>query len=350
MPAPAAYRPHETDVQIFSEHTWLQGAFLGAVAYGMQVVLYSMSCYLLAKHRTKTNFKQNVGLTVYITIIFVLGTLYIAALLQFTQEAFIDGHDIPGGPDAYQKIMFSSPIDMLGNVNMVILSWMCDIINVWRCIVIYKGSRVPVWAVSAIPFAMYLASIALGILFLKQVGSGTETPWQAYGINYTSPYYAMSLALNILVTIMIVTRLLVYRHRINRVMGKSHGTHYTYLAAMIIESAAIYSTFSLLFLIPFAFKHPLSQLFLQALSPVQNVSTFLIIFRVAQGKGWSQESANATLVTTIGSAASPIRIRAVRSTYTDTELTREPTPVPKFLISAPCVELNEMKRAHTSAC
>jgi hypothetical protein len=42
---------------------------------------------------------------------------------------------------------------------------------------------------------------------------------------------------------------------------------------MIIESAAIYSTFSLLFLIPFTLNHTtslaLSQLFLQALSPVQ---------------------------------------------------------------------------------
>jgi hypothetical protein len=79
----------------------------------------------------------------------------------------------------------------------------------------------------------------------------------------------MSLALNILVTILIVLRLLVCRSRINRVMGKTHGSQYTSLAAMIVESAAIYSTFSLLFLIPFAFKHPLSQLFLQALSPVQ---------------------------------------------------------------------------------
>jgi hypothetical protein len=42
---------------------------------------------------------------------------------------------------------------------------------------------------------------------------------------------------------------------------------------MIVESASIYSTFSLLFLVPFAINTPtslaLSQLFLQALSPVQ---------------------------------------------------------------------------------
>jgi hypothetical protein len=130
MPAPVAYRPDETDQQIFSEHTWLQGALLAAVAYGMQIILYSMSCYLLSKHRNHTNSTKNIGLTIYITIIFILGTLYIAALLQFTQESFIDGHNIPGGPDAYEKVMYSSPIDMLGNVTMVMLTWMCDIINV----------------------------------------------------------------------------------------------------------------------------------------------------------------------------------------------------------------------------
>jgi hypothetical protein len=79
----------------------------------------------------------------------------------------------------------------------------------------------------------------------------------------------MSLALNIIVTVLIVLRLLVYRHRIVRAMGKGHGSHYTSLAAMIIESAAINSAFSLLFLIPFAFNSPIAQLFLQGLAMVQ---------------------------------------------------------------------------------
>lgn len=79
----------------------------------------------------------------------------------------------------------------------------------------------------------------------------------------------MSLALNILVTILIVGRLLLCRYRIGKVMGTKHGAHYASLAAMIVESAAMYSAFSLLFLIPFAMGSSLSQLFLQALSPVQ---------------------------------------------------------------------------------
>ncbi|KAJ7583268.1 hypothetical protein C8J56DRAFT_741271, partial [Mycena floridula] len=284
------YRPNETNAEIFSEHTWLQGALLACVAYGMEVILYAMSLHLLWLARRDSNKGRNMALMAYITVMFILGTLYIAGLLEFTQESFIDGRNIPGGPNAYENEMYSIPIDMLGNVTMVMLTWMCDIINVWRCSVIYKGSRVPQYAVLALPILMYLASIVLGILWLKQVGTVSLSPWDTPGVNFTIPYYTMSLALNILVTILICVRLLLYRARINRAMGKNMGSQYTSLAAMIVESAAIYSTFSLLFLIPFALNRTtslaLSQLFLQALSPVQVTSTLLIIFRVAQGKGW----------------------------------------------------------------
>jgi hypothetical protein len=127
---PSQYAPDEPQATIFSEHTWLQGAFLAAVAYGMQLILYVMSSYWLYKARNHRNSKKNTGLIIYTSIIFLLGTLYIAALLQFTQDSFVDGRNIVGGPSAYETVMYSVPIDMLGNVTMVMLSWMCDIINV----------------------------------------------------------------------------------------------------------------------------------------------------------------------------------------------------------------------------
>lgn len=127
---PSAYRPDETSMEIFSEHTWLQGACLACVAYGMAFILFTMSCYLLHTHRNNSNRKINTVLTVYISIIFTLGTLYMAGLLQFTQEAFIDGRNIPGGPNAYQEVMYSIPIDLTANAAMVIVTWMCDVINV----------------------------------------------------------------------------------------------------------------------------------------------------------------------------------------------------------------------------
>ncbi|KAJ7091128.1 hypothetical protein C8R44DRAFT_750620 [Mycena epipterygia] len=280
MPSPGPlYRPDETQAEIFSEHTWLQGAFLACVAYGMQAILFVMCVRFLWTARKSENLSWNTGLAVYVTVMFILSTLYMAGLLEFTQESFIDARNIPGGPNAYEDMMYSIPIDMLANI--------------WRCFVIYQASRVSGYTAIALPAVMSLASLVLGILWLKQVGTVSASPWDTPGINYTTPYFAMSLALNILVTLLIVVRLMLHRNRINqtRAMGTNHGAQYTSFAAMIIESAAIYSIFSLLFLVPFTMGHPLSQLFLQALSPVQIMSTLLIIFRIAQGKGWSHQTA-----------------------------------------------------------
>ncbi|KAF5385551.1 hypothetical protein D9757_006746 [Collybiopsis confluens] len=289
---PGGSRPDESSSTIFSEHTWLQGAFLGAIAYGIEFVLYSMACQMLWVHRRRysPSPRRNIFLICYISVIFILSTLYLVGLLEFTQLSFIDGRNIEGGPNNFEEVMFSLPIDMLANVIMVLNAWLCDIINVWRCFVIYQGCTIPAIIVNAVPMLLYLASIAFGILFLKQVGTPAQSPWLASGINFTIPYYAMSLALNILVTCLIVTRLLFHRHRITRAIGSGHGSQYTSLVAIIIESAAIYSAFALAFLIPFGLNSPVAQLFLQALSLIQGLTTFLIIFRIAQGKGYSEEA------------------------------------------------------------
>ncbi|KAJ6594171.1 hypothetical protein B0H19DRAFT_919928 [Mycena capillaripes] len=303
MGIPAAYRPDETSMEIFSEHTWLQGVFLACVAYGMVALLFFLCINLLLFAPGRKPSRWTLALAWYIAILFALSTIYIAALIEFNQEAFIDGRNIPGGPNAFQDVMFSIPIDMLANVTMVILSWMSDLINIWRCYVIYQSSSVSGLAVIALPFLMLLASVAFGICWLKQVGTTSASPWDTAGINFTTPYFAMSLALNILVTILIIVRLMLYRKRINQALpsGSSHGAQYVSLAAMVFESAAIYSVFSLLFLVPFTMNHPLSQLFIQALSPVQIMSSFLIIFRIAQGKAWS----NKTMITMTASQAFP---------------------------------------------
>jgi hypothetical protein len=117
----------------------------------------------------------------------------------------------------------------------------------------------------------------------------------------------VSLSLNIVSTLAISGRLLYFRWTIGSVLGSSQASQYTGIVALIVESAAIYSTFSLLFLVPFALNHPLNQVFFQALSGVQVnlrvygdlfdltlsrqiVATLLIIFRVAEGKSWSADT------------------------------------------------------------
>ncbi|KAJ6499038.1 hypothetical protein C8R45DRAFT_1071663 [Mycena sanguinolenta] len=329
MGIPAADRPDETSKEIFSEHTWLQGAFLACVAYGMAALLFFQCINLLLFAPRSKPSRWTQALAVYMTMMFALSTVYMAALCQFTQESFIDGRNIAGGPNAFENVMYSIPVDMLANATLVILSWFADLITIWRCYVIYRGSSIAVIALSAL---MLITSIGLGICWLKQVGRSSASPWNTDGVNFTMPYFAMSLALNITVTVLIVVRLMVYRRRIKHALplGTNHGTPYVSLATMVFESAAIYSVFSLLFLVPFVFGHPLSQLFLQALSPVQIMASFLIIFRIAQGKAWSHQTA----VTIMDTQTSPVFVQTIGSNRSEDTHIMPTTPCPSEAFSS----------------
>ncbi|KAG2124887.1 hypothetical protein DEU56DRAFT_826461 [Suillus clintonianus] len=99
-------------------------------------------------------------------------------------------------------------------------------------------------------------------------------------MNFTFPYFFFELAVNIIVTILIVLRLYHYRlHMKQALLGPEHVAENTSVASMIVESAAIYSTFSLLFLVPFATKSPVANVFLQVLGEAQ-VSGFIIIMLI----------------------------------------------------------------------
>ena len=113
---------------------------------------------------------------------------------------------------------------------------------------------------------------ALSVVWLVQVSAPASSPWGSLSnnaINFTAPYFWMSLSLNISMTVAICSRLLFYRRRITRVLGPNHGTQYTSVAAMIVESSFLYSAFSLLFLIPFALNNPIQNAFIQLMGEIQ---------------------------------------------------------------------------------
>ena len=88
---------------------------------------------------------------------------------------------------------------------------------------------------------------------------------QAYGTSY----YVVSLSVNILLTILIMTRLLMYRRRILEVLPEEYARHYVSLATIMVESSALYSVFALIFIITYAINNPLNQIFLAAASTAQ---------------------------------------------------------------------------------
>lgn len=99
--------------------------------------------------------------------------------------------------------------------------------------------------------------LAMGIVFLIHISFPTSSVW------------SLSLSLNVIFTVVIVLRILLYRRRIVRALGSAHGKQYLTIAAMIIESASIFTVAALIFIITYVVNHPIQYFFGQILSQMQ---------------------------------------------------------------------------------
>jgi hypothetical protein len=86
---------------------------------------------------------------------------------------------------------------------------------------------------------------------------------------YGTSYYAISLGVNIILTILIIVRLLMYRRRILGTLPDDYAKQYTGIATIIVESAAVYSLCALLFLVTYAVNNPANQFLLAIASAAQ---------------------------------------------------------------------------------
>ncbi|KAH7919115.1 hypothetical protein BV22DRAFT_1023530 [Leucogyrophana mollusca] len=283
-----SWAPNETPEEIFVEKGWLNGTVVNAALYGVDATLYFACFRAILRGTTRSNYKKQLPLLLFVAIAFILSTLFTASMTEFTNLAFIDDREYPGGPGAYSRNMFHIPQNEIANVSFVLLTLCADILVLWRCMIIYRGCMSRTSIVMCLPCLMLAASFVLGILFLMQWSK--SSPWGKFlGVDFTLPFIGTSLALNILSTIAIVLRLLYYRYRVTSAFGSRHGSHYTSIAGVVVESAAIYSIFSVLFLVTFAINNPVSSIFMDALNPIQMFAALLIILRVTHGHAWSQE-------------------------------------------------------------
>lgn len=167
--------------------------------------------------------------------------------------------------------------------------------QLYRCIVIFHLKLY----ILALPILMYLGSLctpslpppspspssllhpfvypltralaAMGAIFLFQISRPTANFWTETSVNFGVPYFSLSTALNILLTLLIAARLLSYRAALRRAFGAqhAHSVPYAGIAAMMVESSLLYAVSSLLFIGPYGAKSHVSNIFLPVLSQVQ---------------------------------------------------------------------------------
>lgn len=288
------YAPQITYDVYVAEKDIFAGDFISAILYGVVIVLFfqCMEAFFNPVRHSSRGIPW--GLMAHTTAMFSFVTVYIAMSLYLQSISYIDNRDFPGvdgappGPFGYQLFVYSEAISYVPGIMFTFNQWLADGLLLYRCFFIYCESY---WVI-AFPSLMYLASIATGIMFIYQQAAQN---FDANPLAFDIPYFAISVALNVLLTLMIVGRLVRHSRNIRDAMGPLVRPIRLYKAivTIFVESSALYAISYILYIGPWIPAKPSQYIFFPILAQTQVIGPFLIILRVTT----QRRSMNDTAVT-----------------------------------------------------
>ncbi|EIM89910.1 uncharacterized protein STEHIDRAFT_92491 [Stereum hirsutum FP-91666 SS1] len=284
-----SYGPDEDEKTIVTERYFLAGDLLAGVGYGMEVVLYvACALYLCSQWRTRAYARYMLA---FITLLFVVESIFTGVQTRTVQLMYVDNRNYPGGPYSYFNATQQLAVNVMFEATLFVMTFLCDSLVLWRCWVIWAAtSRFQAFLAIFFPSIILLASFVMGTFWTLQSSKPGLSFYAETPLAFGTAYYTLSLGVNVILTVLIVIRLYIYRRRIAAALNADHARQYVTLGMILVESAAVYSVFALLFLITYAVSDTTAQIWLGVSSSVQQVATYVIIYRLADGRGWRQDS------------------------------------------------------------
>ncbi|KAF5342598.1 hypothetical protein D9611_002007 [Ephemerocybe angulata] len=277
--------PGLSPADLWMERSNLIGLVIAAAAWGVLFTIF-VQCIVQLRKTGSSRERHSWALMAYSCLLFTFATLGFVGNTRFIQMTYIDYRNYPGGPNAFGFEQYTLPINMLGLVCYVMMNWFADGLMLYRFMVIYQYKFV----LLVLPALIYLGIVALSITMMVFTMTPSIGFWAPISIKAGIAYWSLSIVLNLLITSSIAGRLLKMRSAIRAVLGPKHSSPYTSVLSMIVESAALYTAWALIFMASYAKGDTFQNVVLPALGQVQAIAPLLIIFRVAQGKAWTADT------------------------------------------------------------
>ncbi|RDX57160.1 hypothetical protein OH76DRAFT_19488 [Lentinus brumalis] len=272
--------PGETSADLWLESSNLVGAVLGGVAYGIHVAVVAECLWHIFPRSFKRGSKNNWFLVAFVLVMFVTGTVNFACNTRMTQLMFVNNRAFPeGGPMGWFIANYAIDTNTAGNAGYIVANFFADALLLWRTYVVWNTYLIIIF-----PGLVFLGSTAMSILTLYQASRPTASLWTHTTVQFSLPYFSISIALNILLTLLLVGRLFYMSERAKRAIGREHAATYSSIASMLIESAVPYAVTGLIFIITYARNSNVQNLVLPVLSQIMCISPEVIILRVAMGR------------------------------------------------------------------
>lgn len=293
----------ETAQQLLNDRLHLIGSTtVAGTFYGMMCITY-FACFrsLLSGHSSTRKLARKLHLA-YASVLFVLGTIYIATLARGAQVSYVDHRLFKAGPSAYSDLDFSSPDGILGDLAFDTSKNVADGIMVWRFFIVCRDMMLFRY-IAVFVCLLYAASAGMGLTSVVQSSLPGHSFYSSSTINFATPAFSFSVGLNIIITSLIVGRIIVHHRRLRdamdelswNAMGNGFQAQYTTLVTMMIESSALFTITALTFIILYVLDNPGQYILISSLEQAQIVASLLIIYRVSRGTAWTRDTGSETM-------------------------------------------------------
>ena len=126
MSSNTSFAPDEDAATILSEQTWLQGALVTCIGYGVVLTLCFMCFFMLVLGFRRSRLLRDGPLVLFVFLSFALNTVVTGGTMQLTMQAFVNDRNVPGGPSAYELLAFALPLEAAVNACILVSMFLGD--------------------------------------------------------------------------------------------------------------------------------------------------------------------------------------------------------------------------------
>jgi len=264
------------------EHAFYIGSYLSGIIYGIELIVYFQTIRHLYKRAAKgQSWKFFFS---YSTLLLILVTIDMSTNAVWGEIMWIDKRDNPGVP-AFIVESLSVWYQILGSTTVVAMVLMGDALLLQRLYIIW-GSNI--WIV-VLPGMVYCATLALGILELVSAFKPGGFFLSGQAVNFGTPYYSITIGMNILLTSLICVRLWYLGRQAKKAIGVHAAERYNNIAAIMVESAAPYTIMGIILLPFYARGNNIAIALGQVWSKLTCLAPQMIVLRIVAGRAWDKE-------------------------------------------------------------
>ncbi|KAF5357230.1 hypothetical protein D9756_006750 [Leucocoprinus leucothites] len=280
-------------------HTIVEGAL-----YGFAFALYILCARLLylqlsdKSQDDQQQRKQSLFTLVYMSLVMVMALLGLIVDGRNAQTSYVDHADYPGGGFFYGLNVYARlPICVMGYATSILFEFLIFSVQIWRLWVIWRTSRYS-FLIVIVPILSLLAEVGSNVT-VSVVTLVREDSDELQRLGYALIFVMQSLmlAIDIIVSLGIIVRIILVRRQHIKVMGQTDvADQYTSIISLLVESFALTSVWMIMTTIfsslgsVYPVLSAIGSFFLATQPFIQLIAYLLVVYRVSMGRGWKKDT------------------------------------------------------------